>query len=78
MTFTFQISHYIKLKKMLEMINFYLKKFLTYEYTCHLTQDPPMKLWVAPDGTKKNILYNTFRQGCSANSTFQYKIFFEG
>ena len=76
MTFTFQVSRYIELKKMIGIINFYLRKFLTYEYTCHLAQDPPMRLWLAPEGTQKTIMYNTFRQGCSANSSFSYKIFF--
>jgi hypothetical protein len=33
---------------------------------------------VLPEGTRKNILYNTLNQGCKANPSFSYKLFLEG
>lgn len=35
-------------------------------------------MWLTPDKTEKKILYNTFMQGCKANSTFSYRLYLEG
>jgi len=37
-----------------------------------------MKLWVMPEGTRKNILVNTLMMGCKANPSFSYKLFLDG
>lgn len=38
----------------------------------------PIKLWLLPFETEKNIWFNTLSQGCKANSTFEYKLYMEG
>jgi len=38
----------------------------------------PIRLWLLPADTQKNILFNSFRQGCRANPTFQYKLYLGG
>jgi len=35
-----------------------------------------LKLWIAPEGTRKTILLNTLHQGCKANPSFSYKLYF--
>jgi hypothetical protein len=37
-----------------------------------------VKLWLCKENTHKQVLYNSLMQGCKANSTFSYKLFFEG
>ncbi len=37
-----------------------------------------IKVWLSPEKTQKQILYNTFLQGCKANSTFSYRLYFDG
>ena len=38
----------------------------------------PVKLWLTAEKTQKNILFNTFLQGCKANSTFSYRLYLDG
>lgn len=37
-----------------------------------------MKFWLCPEKTQKQTLYKTFLQGCKANPTFSYRLYFEG
>ncbi len=35
-------------------------------------------MWLAPEKSQKQIMFNTFLQGCKANATFSYRLYFEG
>ena len=37
----------------------------------------PMRIWLLPLDTRKNILMNTFLSGCKANPSFSYKLFLD-
>lgn len=50
---------------------------MPYDYTCKVDRGVPVKLWLTPDKTQKQILFNIFLQGCKANYTFSYKLYLD-
>ena len=72
--------YFLLLSNFLIMLQFYnlkklLKNKLPFEYYCNVSSAIPVKIWLAPEKTQKQILYNTFLQGCKANSTFSYRLY---
>lgn len=35
-------------------------------------------MWLCNENITKNLLFNTLMEGCKANSTFTYKLYFDG
>lgn len=34
-------------------------------------------MWILKEDLEKNIFFNTLRQGCKANNTFDYKLYLD-
>lgn len=80
----FQYSPYSTVKELIEDLFPYLRRHLTAKYKPYYTTSSlplgysTMKAWILKDGLEKNIFFNVLRAGCKANSTFEYKLFFDG
>jgi hypothetical protein len=55
----------------------YIKREIKNKYLS-LSEGVPIRFWLMPNDFQKNILLNTFRQGCRANPTFAYKLYIDG
>ena len=74
-----QYSHHDTVGDLTDETQRYLKAFI--ERKRHITLDTagsPLKLWLLPFETEKNIWFNTLRQGCTFNSSYDYKLYMDG
>lgn len=74
---TFQISHYSKIQDIIDLVKEKLRKIVGKQeyYGVKFDANLPMRLWLTPVDTRKNILYNKFLEGCKANPSFSYKLY---
>ena len=77
---TMQYSHYETVGDMADETLRYIKAYVNRKRTVDLDSEGgrPIKFWLLPFETEKNIWFNTLRQGCTANTTYDYRLYMEG
>lgn len=78
LNYSLQFSRYATVEQLENAIKREIVNKLGYQYNSKVDPKVPVKLWLAPEKSQKQILFNTFLQGCKANSTFSYRLYFEG